>query len=136
MHENVCKNHDYHCTEMPEKDNNMSKNIHEEKSMKVAFVIYADAEPLLEKIDTFYSNWEKLSIAKVNKHTACGYSLFTHYSFNSNKNKHDYYRGEDCTKNFCKRFKEYKTEIIDYAKRKILPLTEEEKNYMINKKFC
>ena len=121
---------------MPEKDNNMSKNIHEEKSMKVAFVIYADAEPLLEKIDTFYSNWEKLSIAKVNKHTACGYSLFTHYSFNSNKNKHDYYRGEDCMKNFCKRFKEYKTEIIDYAKRKILPLTEEEKNYIINRKIC
>ena len=39
---------------------------------------------------------------KVNKHTACGFSLFPHCSFDSNKNKHDYYRDKDHMKNFCK----------------------------------
>ena len=35
-------------------------------------------------------------------HAACGNSLFINCSFDSNKNKHDYYRGEDCMKNFVK----------------------------------
>ena len=45
-HENVCKNHDYCFIEMPEKGNNFN---HGEKSMKVLFVIYADAESSLKK---------------------------------------------------------------------------------------
>ena len=32
--------------------------------MKVPFIIYADAECLLEKIDTFHNNPEKSSTAK------------------------------------------------------------------------
>ena len=39
---------------------------------------------------------------KVHKDTSCGYSLFTHCSFDSNKNKHDYLRGENCKKNIFK----------------------------------
>ena len=42
---------------------------------------------------------------EVNKHTACGYSLFSKCSFDSNRNKHDYYRGKDCMKNCCKGLK-------------------------------
>ena len=74
--------------------------------MKVPFGIYDDTYSLFEKIDAYYNNSEKSSTTKVTKHTACSYSLFTHCCFDNNKNKHDYYRGEYCMKNFCKRLKE------------------------------
>ena len=41
--------------------------------MKVLFVISADTEPLLEKLDTCHNNPEKSSTTKVNEHTACSY---------------------------------------------------------------
>ena len=53
---------------MPEKDNKISKYNQEEKSMKVPFIIYADLEPLLEKMNTCHNNPEKSSTAKINKH--------------------------------------------------------------------
>ena len=36
--ENLCKNHDYCYTEMPQKGNNVLKHSHEEKFIKVPFV--------------------------------------------------------------------------------------------------
>ena len=46
--------------------------------MKVPFIIYADLEYLLEKMNPFHNNLEKSSTTKINKHTPSGYSLFTH----------------------------------------------------------
>ena len=85
--------------------------------MKVPFIIYADMESLLEKIDTCYNNPEKSLATKINKHTASGYSLFTHCSFNISK-KHNYYRGKDWMTSFCKDLKEHATKIINYGKKK------------------
>ena len=45
--------------EMPKKDNKILKYNHGEKSMKVPFIIYADFESLLEKMDTCHNNPEK-----------------------------------------------------------------------------
>ena len=45
--------------EMPKKDNKILKYNHGEKSMKVPFIIYADVESLLEKMDTCHNNPEK-----------------------------------------------------------------------------
>ena len=70
--------------------NNTLKYNHGEKSMKVPFVIFADTKPLLEKINTCQNNPGKKFTTKVKKHVACGYSLFTHCSFDSKKNKHDF----------------------------------------------
>ena len=64
--------------------------------MKVPFIIYADLEPLLEKMSTCHNNPEKSSTTKINKHTPSDYSLFTHCSFDATKNKLDGYRGKDC----------------------------------------
>ena len=68
--------------------------------MKVPFIIYADLEYLLEKMNPFHNNLEKSSTTKINKHTPSGYSLFTHCSFDPTKNILDYYR----VKNFMKTF--------------------------------
>ena len=45
---------------------------------------------------------ENPSAAKVKRHTAYGYSLFMHCSFNIKKDKCNYYKGKDCMKNLCK----------------------------------
>ena len=41
-HEKVCNNHDYRYVEMPNEDNKILKYNHGEKSMKAAFIIYAE----------------------------------------------------------------------------------------------
>ena len=61
--------------------------------MKVPLFIYTDTKSLLEKINTCHNDLEESSPVKVNKQTACSYSLFTKCS-----NAH--YRGNDCMKNF------------------------------------
>ena len=125
-HENVRKDHDYCYIEMPNENNKILKYNYREKSMKTLFVIYADLESLLEKINTCHNNPEKSSMTKINKHTASGDSLFTHCSFDATKNKLDYYRGKDCMKNFFKDLKKHTKNIVNYAKKEMAPLTSDE----------
>ena len=115
-HQKVCENHDYCYVEMPEEDNKILKYNHGEKSMNVPFIIYADLKSLLEKTNSCHNIPEKSSTTKINKHTPSGYSLFTHFSFDTTKNKLDYYRGKTCVKNFCQDLKEHATKIINYEK--------------------
>ena len=126
-HKNVCENPDYCYEEMPEEDNKILKYNHGEKSMKVPFIIYADIESLLEEMNTCYNSPEKSSATKINKHTASGYSFFTHCSFDTTKNKLDYYRGKNRMKNVCLDLREHATEIINYDKKDMVPSTKEEK---------
>ena len=117
-HKNVCRNRDYCYVEMPKEDNKILKCTHGEKSIKVPFIIYADLESLLEKMSTCRNNPKKSSTTKINKHTRSDYSLFLHCSFDTTKNKLDYYRGEDCMKNFCINLREHAMKIISYEKKK------------------
>ena len=110
---------------MPEEDNKILKYDHGEKFMKVPFIIYADLESLLEKMSTYHNNLKKSSTTKINKHTSSGYSLFTHCSFDTTKNKFDYYRGNNCMKSFCLNLREHATKLINYEKKEMIPLTKE-----------
>ena len=84
-HKNVCKNLDYCYVEMPKVDNKILKCNHEEKSIKVLFIIYADLVSLHEKMNTCHNNLKRSSITKINKHAFSGYSLFAHCSFHKTK---------------------------------------------------
>ena len=126
-HKKVCENHDYCYVEMPAEDNKILKYNQREKSIKVPFIIYADLEALLEKMNTCHNNPEKSSTTKINKHTPSGYSLFTHCSFDTTKNMLDYYRGKNCMRHFCLDLSEHVTKIINYEKKEMIPLTKEEK---------
>ena len=121
---------------MPTKYNNIIKYNHGEKSMKVPFIIYADLECLLEKMSTCINKPNESSTTKINKHTPSGYSIFTSCSFDESKNKLNYYRGKDCRKKFCKDLKEHATRIINYEKKKIIPLTKEEKINYNDQQIC
>ena len=135
-HKKICENHDYCHVEMPTKNNNIIKYNHGEKSMKLSFVIYADLECLLEKISNCINNPNESSTTKINKHTPSGYSIFTHCSFVKSKNKLNYYRGKDCMKKFSKNLREHASKIIDYEKKKMIPLTPEEQIYHNKHKIC
>ena len=63
--------------------------------MKVSFTTDAELVYLLEKMNTCQNSPKKSSATKINKHTPSGYSLFTHCSFDTIKNKFDYYRGKN-----------------------------------------
>ena len=104
---------------MPTKDNNTIKYNHGEKSIKLPFVVYADLECLLEKMNTCYNNLEESSTTKINKHKPSGYLIFTHCSFDKSKNKLNYYRGEDCMKKFCKDLRKHATIIINHEKKRL-----------------
>ena len=105
----MCENHGYCYVEIPEKDNKILKYNYGEKSMKVPFIIYAD---------TCHNNPKKSSTTKINKHTPSSYSLFTQCSFDTTKNKLDYYRGKNCMENFCLNLKEHAAKLINYEKKK------------------
>ena len=135
-HKKVCENHDYCYVEMAEENNKTLKYNQEEKSMKVLFIIYADLESLLEKMNTCNNNPEKSLTTKINKHTPSDYSLFTCCSFDTTKNKLDYYRGKNCLKNFCLDLREHATKIINYEKKEMIPLTKEEKKMHRRQKKC
>ena len=126
-HKKICENHNYCNVEMPTKNNNAIKYNRGEKSIKLPFVIYADLECLLKKLSTCINNPNESSTTEINKHTASGYSIFTHCSFDQSKNKLNYYRGKDCLKKFSKDLRTHTTKIINYEKKKMIPLTKEEK---------
>ena len=135
-HKKICENHDYCHVEMPIKGNNTIKYSHGEKSMKLPFAIYADLECLLEKMSNCQNSPNKSSTTKINKHTPSGYSIFTSCSFDESKNKLDYYRRDDCMKKFCKDLRKHATKIINYEKKKMIPLTTKEKIYHDKQKIC
>ena len=70
--------------------------------MKVLFIIYADLECLLRKIDTCQNNLEESFTEKKAEHTPSGYSCVTCCSFDKSKNKWSYYREKTVWKCFVK----------------------------------
>ena len=75
--ENMCKNH---LRNLIKYEYNQDR-----KSIKIIFVIHADTESFLEKIQACGNNPEKSFTTKVNKHAVCGYSIFIQCSFNATK---------------------------------------------------
>ena len=65
---------------MPEESDKRLRFNNYHESMKVKFVIYADKEFSLEKIQACDKDSTMSFTSKVNKHMACGYFLFTHCS--------------------------------------------------------
>ena len=121
---------------MPNEENKIIKYNQGEKSIKSPFVIYADLECLLEKVSICYNDLEESSTTEINKLTPSDYSLFTHCSFDKTKNKLDYYRGEDYMKKFCLNLREHATKIINYEKKKMIPLTKKEERHHNKQKVC
>ena len=87
-------------------------------------------------MSTCINNPNESSTTEINKHTPSGYSIFTSCSFDESKNKLNYYRGDDCMKKFCKDLKEHSMKIINYEKKRIVPLTTKEEICYNKQKKC
>ena len=74
---------------------------------------------------------------KKNKPEMCGYSLFTHYSFDKKNNMLNSYRGKDCLKKFCEDLRKHANSIINFKKKEMIELTDYEnfKHYIEDKCF-
>ena len=57
-------------------------------------------------------------------------------SFKSIENKHNVYRGKDCTKNFCETLREHAMKIRNFKKKKMKLLTKEDQKSYENPKIC
>ena len=55
-------------------------------------------------------------------------------TFDSVENKHDVHRGEDCMKKFCESLDEHAMEIINFKKKKMIPLTNKQYKSYVNQK--
>ena len=51
------------------------------KSDKMPYIIYADMESLIKKIDRCANNLENSSTTKIGQHIPCGYSMPTIWAF-------------------------------------------------------
>ena len=73
-----------------------------QKFDKASFIIYADFECLIGKIDGCKTKPENPFTTKVSEHIPSGFSMSAISSFTSIENRHDVYRFKDCMKKFCK----------------------------------
>ena len=74
---------------MPSEDTKILEFNQYQKSDKAPFIIYADLECLIEKIDACKNNPESSSTTKLSEHIPSGFSMSTISSFRSTENKHD-----------------------------------------------
>ena len=112
------------------------RHIPEEKSLKAPFSFYIDLECLLKNIQSTQNNPKKSYTEKKTRHEPSGWAMFTRCSLAKKENKLNYYRGEDCIEQLCKKLKERAMEIIDYKEKEMIPLTHEENNFYNGKVAC
>ena len=57
-------------------------------------------------------------------------------AFDHIENKHSLYHGKNCMKTFCSSLREPAINILNFEKKKMLPLTKEELNYIKMQQLC
>ena len=118
LHKKACENKDFCNVIISFEDNKILEYNQHQESDKAPFIIYADLECIIEKIDGCKNHPENPSTTKVKEHIPSGFSMSTISSFRSIENKHDVYRSKDCMKKFSEFLREHATKIINSIKKK------------------
>ena len=105
-------------------------------SDKMPYIIYADIESLIKKIDGCANNPQNSSTTKTGEHAPLGYSMPTILGFDHIENKLTLYCGKDSMKKSCTSLREHSNNIIDFEKKKMLPLTKEKLKPHQDAKVC
>ena len=135
-HEKVCKNKDFCEIVMPSEKYSILGFNQFTKSDKMPCIIYADIESLIKKVDGCANNPENSSTTKICEHIPCKYLMSTIWAFDNIGNKRTLYRGEDSTKKFCTSLRAHATNVINFEKKKMLPLIKEELKSYQDAKPC
>ena len=121
-HKKICENKDFCNVIMPFENAKILEFNQYQKSDKAPFIIYADFECVIEKIDECKNNPENSSATKVSKNISSGFSMSAISSFRSIENKH--------------LFLEHAMKIIVIFLKKWKLLTKEQKESYENAKIC
>ena len=105
---------------MPSEDTKILEFNQYQKSEMAPFIIYADLECLIEKIDGCKRNPQNSFTTKVSEHTPSSFSMSTISSLKSIENKHGVYGGKDCMKKFWESLRGHAMKIINFNKKKVI----------------
>ena len=132
----ICKNKDFFVTLMPSKKDNILEFNQYLKSDKMSYIIYADIEYLIGKIDGPTNHPKNSSTIKIWTHIPCGYSISSICGFDHIDNKHTFYREKDCIKKSGISLREHTKNIVDFEQKEMLPLTKEKLKSYQDTKAC
>ena len=118
-----------------EKDNILEFNQYM-KSDKMSYIIYADTESLIKKQMEVQIIQKILQQQKLESIFLVDIFNVNYMAFDNIYKKHTLYRGEDCIKKICESLREHAKKIIDFEKKKMLPLTKEELKSYQDTKVC
>ena len=118
-----------------EKDNILQFNQYM-KSDKISYIIYADTESLIKKQIDVQIIQKILQQQKLESIFLVDIFNVNYMAFDNIYKKHTLYRGEDCIKKICESLREHAKKIIDFEKKKMLPLTKEELKSYQDTKVC
>ena len=130
----LCENRHSCNIVMPSEDTKMLEFNQYEKSDKAPFIIPADLECIIEKIDGCKNNPENSSTAKASKHIPSGFSMSAISSFRSIENRCGMYRDNDCMKTFCELSRAWNEN--NFKKKQMKLLTKEQQELYENAKIC
>ena len=102
----ACENKDICNVNMLPDDTKILEFNQYQKYDKAAFIIYADFEYIIEKIDGCKNDPENSSTTKLSEYFTTVFSMCTMSSFRSIENKHAIYRGTDCMKKIARALNE------------------------------
>ena len=104
-----------------------------QNQFKVPFIMYADFESILKKVDKWYvkrqkyENGEKSYTEKINKHIPSGFCVYSKFAYGEIEDPMKVYRGKDCVEVFCEYIeKEAQRLFKSFPEKKMIPLTKEE----------
>ena len=102
------------------------------KQMKVPFVMYADFESILAKVDsdleeTKDENGKKSYTKKINQHIPSGFCVYSKFAHGNVEDPLKVYRGRDCVEVFCDYIEKEVNRLYNmFPEKKMDPLTQEE----------
>ena len=114
----LCKNEDFCGVVMPSEKEIILEFNQYMKSHKMSYIIYADIESLIRKIDGCANNLEHFSTIKIGEHIPCWYLMSTIWGFDHIKDKHTLCRGKDFMIKDFTSLREHAKKIIDFEKKK------------------
>ena len=130
-HEKLCEDYDYWSFKKKYMWSTPGKNI-----LRFPFIIYADLECLLSKMDSCEKTPDNSYTERKAQHKPCGYSILTCYTFDKTQNEPKYYRGKDCMQNFSYELRNIFIKSTNIEQMPMDPLTDDEKTRHANAKIC
>ena len=103
---------------MPSKEIKISEFNENQKADKALFIIQADLECLLKKVNGYKNNPKNSFITNLGEHIPSDVSMYTISSSKSIESVHNVYTDKDCMKKFCKSLRDNSIKMINFKRNK------------------